>query len=135
MGYTHYWSGQRDFTSVEWKAIKAGAKKIIAAAKKDGVLVAFEYTEPKQKAEISDTRIRFNGIEDEGHETFALDIQREDFTFCKTARKPYDAVVVSILAMADKVAPGALKLSSDGTEKDDNDNVISTPFDNPPYSI
>ena len=39
------------------------------------------------------------------------------FAFCKTARKPYDAVVVSILASIKKIAPGALKISGGSIRK------------------
>ena len=38
-------------------------------------------------------------------------------SFCKTEYRPYDAVVVSILTVARKVAPGAIVASSDGGPK------------------
>jgi hypothetical protein len=34
--------------------------------------------------------------------------------FCKTEYRPYDSVVVSILAVAKKVAPDAILVRSDG---------------------
>lgn len=37
--------------------------------------------------------------------------------FCKTEYRPYDAVVVSILAVARQVAPEAITVSSDGGDK------------------
>jgi len=53
-------------------------------------------------------------------------LQREldDFESCKTGERPYDAVVVSILALANRIAPQLVNLSSDGG------NGV---FANPPY--
>ncbi len=42
----------------------------------------------------------------------------DSFNFCKTARKPYDEIVTAILAVVDKLAPGALEIGSDGDESD-----------------
>ncbi len=81
-------------------------------------------TEPQFTREL----IALNGVEpDEDYESFALqrapqphkddtkaDIAKGLFAFCKTEYRPYDAVVVSILAAAQVIAPDAIKASSDG---------------------
>jgi len=60
--------------------------------------------------------IRFNGKDDEGHETFMLTPDPSDFNFCKTAQKPYDLVVVAILCLlAHRTDTG---VSSDGDRSD-----------------
>ena len=69
--------------------------------------------------------IALNGRQPHDYESFVLakappapltDRQeREEFgDFCKTEYRPYDAIVVSILAVAQKVAPEAIVVSSDG---------------------
>ncbi len=44
-------------------------------------------------------------------------VPSDDFAFCKTARKPYDPVVVSILVAARDIAPDAIRISSDGGDE------------------
>lgn len=70
---------------------------------------------------LDNKQIALNGNEkspagDLSHESFILwkNPPKDSWDFCKTARKPYDAVVVSILALAKKVAPKAISISSDG---------------------
>jgi len=57
--------------------------------------------------------IRFNGIDEDGHETFYFSAGKEDFAFCKTARKPYDVVVCECLLVLNHFIP-ALEINSDG---------------------
>lgn len=132
MGYTHYWHQKRNFTTAEWLAITADTRAVLANAAKDGIDLLYERDSNKPPLIDSET-IRFNGNGDEGHETFVLERKRrakrdyEDaaeykrdgsFNFCKTARKPYDAVVTAVLLIAAHVAPNAIKLSSDGENTD-----------------
>lgn len=129
MGYTHYFPHKRSFTPDEWQAVTTAARQIIAASQ---VPLAFEYNDPISAPQIDADYIRFNGIGDDGHETFAIyrdlghlaaswsfytDQMRERgyvFVFCKTAHKPYDVVVTAILSAINKLAPGALDIGSDG---------------------
>ena len=98
MGYTHYWRQQRDFTDTEWQELTRLAKLITA----DGADVIFrdEITvPPSDEFNIDGEEIRFNGLGEDGHETFLITKKKpeEDFQFCKTARKPYDKYVVAVL--------------------------------------
>lgn len=132
MGYTHYFPQRRDFTPNEWMDVRTAAKRIIDTAKAEGVVVCFEY-DAADKPPVTDAKlIRFNGVGDDGHETFIvyrrvsdmgatwevyaneLKTRGEIFNFCKTAAKPYDVVVTAILAAIDLMAPGALGIESDG---------------------
>lgn len=121
MGYTHYHPQGRDFTAAEWQRLTDAATKIVAEFGQ-GVTaapLAWEYDEPTKPPQIDGDVIRFNGVGEDGHETFLLTRIREPyFTFCKTARKPYDVVVVAILIAADAIAPGALAIGSDGDADD-----------------
>jgi hypothetical protein len=122
MGYTHYWSATRDFTASEWKDICAATRSVLSAT---DVKIVREYDRPNDRPDILDDEILLNGSGDDGHETFYLsrdvpaapDYRDEgdpDFQFCKTARKPYDDVVVAILIAARDIAPDAFSWSSDG---------------------
>lgn len=119
MGYTHYWKTNGAMTATEWEAITAAARKIVT---KSTVALAFEYDEPEKKIVISKTAIRFNGIGDDGHETFCIGPDGTDFEFCKTARKPYDEVVVAIL-VACAVHASVFSWSSDGDDADHADGL------------
>jgi len=129
MGYTHYWYQMRNFTDSEWQKISFMTNKIIEAAKAQGIELANGHGEAGTEPVIDADKIQLNGVDDDAHETLYLtkqqgkfvdytprDQQIRDgiFNFCKTARKPYDAVVVSILGAARRIAKGALRLSSDG---------------------
>lgn len=142
MGYTHYQYQLRDFTDDEWEEICAETSRILTAAKDDGVEIGDwkgdpcgDWTGP----EVGPIRIAFNGVGDDSHETYSLDRKKREreaweeadrferngaFNCCKTALKPYDAVVVSVMAMVDQVAPGALRISSDGGDSVFTDDAV-----------
>ena len=78
-----------------------------------------------EKPAVTKDMIRFNGVGDDGHETFLLN--REDkpaewssdqenvFNFCKTACKPYDIYVTATLILARfHLGEKNIKISSDG---------------------
>lgn len=111
MGYTHYWKSQ---DNVDDAAYTAALKDIAKIVKNKAKILAGPFGE---KGTLPKTTggIAFNGIEDDSHETFDLPAsagQLEDFSFCKTARKPYDIVVVAALTRLAEV-PG-ISISSDG---------------------
>jgi len=62
---------------------------------------------------INDKKIAFNGVGEDGHESLVIHKVGCEFEFCKTARKPYDEVVVAVLKVAREVNPW-MELSSDG---------------------
>ncbi|KOC07412.1 hypothetical protein AFLA70_31g005050 [Aspergillus flavus AF70] len=58
--------------------------------------------------------IFLNGVGDDGHEDFYISKIGNNFSFCKTGRRPYDLVVCTILLRAYVLAPSTFELSSDG---------------------
>lgn len=116
MGYTHYFPQKHDFTETEWKSITTFAKKLFKY-KKD--ILANWNGDKGTKPEISETEISFNGIDEDAHETCTIHrFNDKEFNFCKTAEKPYDAVVVALLIYINDVAKSALDISSDGNKAD-----------------
>lgn len=90
MGYTHYWTTPTFFTP----EFLSDVRLILAHAP---CPLAREYNEPSEPPLVADDFIAFNGVGSDGHETFYLDSSNG---FCKTEHKPYDIVVVAILALA-----------------------------------
>jgi hypothetical protein len=79
---------------------------------------------------LTQDTIAFNGVGDEAHESFwidrvpeapawkSADSEKEKFfSFCKTANKPYDPVVVAALCLLDDTG-GFHKICSDGNHSD-----------------
>ncbi len=134
MGYTHYWTREGDFTDEEWKDVRRDVRMICATAKVGGIVLRDgmgEGDEPVwQGAEHGGEELLLNGDGMEGldHETFWLSQKapREGeghLPFCKTARKPYDAVVVAILCYLETVWSGRCRASSDGDEDEWKDGL------------
>ena len=53
------------------------------------------------EAEFSHKEVSFNGVGDDSHESFAFTLDANGSEFCKTNRKPYDALVTACLILAD----------------------------------
>ena len=138
MGYTHYWRQLRDFTDTEWQELTRLAKLITADGQ--GIL-ANAFSDKNSKPTIDNEEISFNGIGDDGHETFCItrkkrdlyDYEKQDsiqdaymhdksgggvFNFCKTAHKPYDKYVVAVLCAIYRVQRDIMNISSDGNTAD-----------------
>ena len=100
------------FTDAQWVAFCADVRKIFddhwdEIANPNGVVGTNPY--------IGRNEISFNGIEDDAHETCVVRRGGVKFEFCKTARKPYDKVVVKVYKLVRKYLPETV-LSSDGGE-------------------
>jgi len=113
LGYTQYFEAKKAFTTAEWTNITTAAKAIIASQPK-GLICGGDGTgEPT--VNTKEICLNGNAIDDQGHETFHITKAKlPDFNFCKTARKPYDAVVTAILCIVEHFAPGKLDIGSDG---------------------
>lgn len=145
MGYTHYWTQVRDFTVAEWSDIRTDIGDILKEAQHNqGISLADGGGEGGTSPDISDKFISFNGLGDDAHETFVVNRvrptldddeirygKRRGWDFCKTAEKPYDAVVVAALCYLSTitrrddpktgepiVGSEAFKVSSDGKGAD-----------------
>lgn len=122
MGYTHYHYTKPELDVKKWKQFTDGVKKILALD--TGNILAREYDDTGKKPEVTSKHVRFNGKNDEGHETFMLsriskvaDYQSDKsmaFNFCKTARKEYDKFVTACLIYAKLIFGDDVIISSDG---------------------
>ncbi len=122
MGYTHHWSNSRPIDDSEWDAITTAARKILRVAQDDlGIAISIEY-DVNRIPVVNDTEIRFNGYAEEGHETFLIMRDADEYSFCKTARKPYDTVVVAMLQLLGVYAPG-FDWRSEGDDDDLKDGL------------
>jgi hypothetical protein len=118
MGYTHYWE-HGPIARTVFRDLADDARRIVDMARSAGYTVAgpMGTGEPK----FDDFGISLNGSQDlwEDHETFELTPNATDFDFCKTARKPYDAVVCAILLRASLRVPGFIVKSNGDIDGDD----------------
>lgn len=70
---------------------------------------------------IKGEAIAFNGMGNEGCETFIIEKNPDDmgeFNFCKTNDRPYDLMVTATLLLCAGYAEGALDIGSDGEDED-----------------
>jgi hypothetical protein len=110
LGYTHYWTQKRPATDEEWGNICRSFKRLVKATKPP---IQFE-SDQARPIQVDPEAIRFNGIDEDGHETVL--VEREDLgsQFCKTERKLYDRWVIALLMLMEYEAPGCWNISSDG---------------------
>ena len=122
MGYTHYWRKERELPQDKWNEFIKDVNDVFFKADDN---ICQEYDEPNMPPLATDNVVRFNGVDDNGHETFWFDRTESRppgrdglcFNFCKTARKPYDRYVVDCLKLAKKHFGKAVVLSSDGGDE------------------
>ena len=123
MGYTHYWTiFQEEIPQDIWRSFASDFIKILPQ-----FMDKLDH-ETDQKFDINGNHIIFNGIGEQGHETFSMNIKNpmekshtgriEYFDFCKTARKEYDIAVCCALIIAKKHFADIIRVASDGSEED-----------------
>lgn len=114
MGYTHYWSKNKN-TLAEDKLLELrGHLDLVLRKHKNTIQFEEDIAQsPELYIDWSNNIVcvRFNGKGDDAHETFSFD-DRDNFNFCKTARKPYDAAVSECLLLLNHYLD--IELSSDG---------------------
>ena len=125
MGYTNNWHQKDDFTDTEFNKLAKHTKKMIKFFEEE-----LEIKFSQKEIDINLNFISFNGDNenDLDHETFIFEqIKREKydyetdddydnlgaFYFCKTNRKPYDALVWNILRKAYQIAPEKIHIRND----------------------
>jgi hypothetical protein len=122
MGYTHYWYQDTKLDDEKFAAAALDIGKVIEAT---DVPLANGMGDEGTKPEVGSKRISFNGVDEDGHETFYAEPEVEKqsyldpndpmaFNFCKTARKPYDEVVTASLAVLKHHLGSSVRVSSDG---------------------
>ena len=126
MGYTHYNYRPRKNagSAYMYGKLALDAKAICEHAQTIGIKLGDWSGENGTQPQFTEGEFSLNGIDDMSHETFtwkALPTQvewrknePEIFDFCKTAMKPYDAVVTAILIRAKVIYGSCVRISSDG---------------------
>lgn len=126
MGYTHYNYRPRKNagSAYMYGKLALDAKAICEHAYTIGIKLGDWSGENGTSPQFTEGEFSLNGIDDMSHETFtwkAMPTQvewRKDepeiFDFCKTAQKPYDAVVTAILIRAKEIYGSCVSISSDG---------------------
>ena len=66
---------------------------------------------------VDSNMVSLNGLGDDSYESFIVTRGKEDFTFCKTAHRPYDKVCVAILMLANELFED-FEWSSDGDDEE-----------------
>ena len=122
-GYTNYWKQSEDFTSSEWSKIVRLAKVTIKKAEKQGIVIRDGWG--KCKPVINNKEVYLNGDAENNldHETFLITKKMDTGRkysdpgsgLTKTNRKPYDAVVATILVGIKKIAPKKFTARADGS--------------------
>ncbi len=124
MGYTHYWNyDPENFFGVGKDPGKVvpliveAAREIVKIAQSQGIQIEGRNGDSDDCLVGLRNLVFLNGIAEKGHETFVFPGDT-GFNFCKTARKPYDVIVIAILAIAEYYAPTVFKIDSDGCSGD-----------------
>jgi len=133
MGYTHYFTRDKRNvgSALMFGRLALDAKEIIKQAKSEGIEIcgADGFGSP----EFREAYFAFNGtcVGHLDHESFwwqampvqpdyqyeykkGTDRENEIFEFCKTAYKPYDAVVTAVLIRAKEIYGTVVEIYSDG---------------------
>lgn len=121
MGYTHYFEQVKPATDEQWKVFIKDAKKIIKHIQEK--LKISLISNDENNVIVNNERINLNGGNDLDHETFLLKKYNKGFNFCKTAQKPYDIAVCSLLLLAHHHIPGSYMIDSDGKINDWKDSM------------
>lgn len=140
MGYTHYWQ----FKKSNNKRMPELEKALQKAVDEIG-LVARTWQKMHPKGSIGDAcrlsgytahvkpgqgyrGIKLNGKGDNSHEDFCIREHfrqnlDQGFNFCKTARKPYDTVIIAALCILKHRLGDAIEVSSDGDAAEWNEGL------------
>ena len=131
MGYTHYWNLRRNISLRNFKKLTNDMKTIEAYINKHkpkcetadcsiDEVVTLHYANGKGNTVLyNDEEFCFNGDGSKGldHESMHIFLGENEWSFCKTARKPYDLAVCLIL-LSLKYHIRSTNVSSDGDTSD-----------------
>lgn len=111
MGFTRYW---------EFKTLDSEKFKDFSLMSK---LLIDSMNIPVEDVIINETQVRFNGVGEDGHETFNFSLNKPDFNFCKTNVKPYDELVCGCLYIAKLLFGDDIRINQDCDPSDDEEIV------------
>lgn len=128
MGYTHYWSfkkparkkGEAERVDKLYKKALLECQRVCKAYNKEaeGLDRLSGFSAHTRLGQYGGLKV--NGKQEMQHEDFFMhehyrDALEETWTFCKTAQKPYDVVVVACLAILKYRLGDLIRVSSDGS--------------------
>ncbi len=123
VGYTHYFYRPEKLDQSKFNQAVADCQALCKAI---NAPICYEYDLPNKPAAFLPTKVWFNGIGEDGHETFVIEQsfttskydskneKEQYFSCCKTARKPYDIAVVACLIIFKHYFGDDFSVSSDG---------------------
>ena len=112
MGFTRYW----EFSGLDVEKFKEFSKTC--------QLLSDSMNIPLDDVTINETQVRFNGVDEDGHETFNFSIDKGGFNFCKTNVKPYDELVCGCLYIAKLFFGNDIRINQDCDPSDD-EGIVS----------
>lgn len=107
MGFTRYW----EFTKLD----EGNFREFSSICE----LLVDNMNVPLEDITINERIVRFNGVDEDGHETFYFSIDKNGFNFCKTNVKPYDEVVCGCLYVAKIIFGDEIHINQDCEPEDD----------------
>ena len=118
MGYTHYYPSNVKCSLADWEQILADLRRVI-----DQAGIPLGNADGEGLPSIGGNEICFNGADRDSHEAFQLVHTPYGMDeACKTARKPYDAIVCCALMIVRHYVP-KFEVLSDGDAEDWEDAV------------
>jgi hypothetical protein len=107
MGFTRYWKFE-SLDSEKFKEFSSICQTLI-----DNMNI------PLEDVTVNETQVRFNGVDEDGHETFNFSLNKVGLNFCKTNIKPYDEVVYGCLYVAKSIFCDSIRVNQDCDPSDD----------------
>jgi hypothetical protein len=133
MGYTSYWRRKKKLPARRFAQAAEDCRRVVEHLVRER---GFLLTDDSEEGGIPPPlfckdEVRFNGVGEEGHETFIVlreyvpqDWQKPErglyFDFCKTARKPYDLAVCACLIAFARHFGESFPVGSDGDDDEEN---------------
>jgi hypothetical protein len=112
MGYTHYHELKR-ITKKDLEGYKEALPVVRHILERYSEILRLDCDEPDKTPVANEEKIWFNGLGENGYETFVFRINQNFSGFTKTARKPYDQAVCEVLLVLKAFLPN-FSVGSDG---------------------
>ena len=128
MGYTHYWTFKKP-KSIKSRHAEIESRYQLAMRQCQRIVKAYQsqyekgddcrLSGPSAHTRVNDyLGVKFNGCRGNDHEDFVLAdhwSSNSEFNFCKTARKPYDQVVIAcLITLHHYLGDNLVDIGSDG---------------------
>jgi hypothetical protein len=124
LGFTHYLETRKEISQTKWdNEVIPGIGMLLQTAQRPpfNLKLANAFGESGTAPQFDADRIMFNGLEEDSHETMEIKRTVDDFYFCKTVRKPYDAACVAVLIFMETCFRTQFSWRSDGAHDNPDD--------------